>query len=441
LIPPSLAAVTLPFPPSAPLLSTAETVGLALLALLFAGLFAQVRSALLHAVPSRVLARAQDAAERERLEPLLARADSLRTTASAYALASQLAFLVFVLAVALEPGFTLTRLGLGFAITVPLLVFVCELFPQSLRGPRHDALLVRFLPWFHLLHVPLAAPMHVLEVARRFTLRVFRIKEKPKAAREIVEGLRDVIEDSELEGDLGATTKEIIENAVEFHDVDVGEVMTPRTEIDAVDVEAGLDEVARVVAASGHGRLPVFEGGLDSMVGIVSAHDVIRALQEGQDLGARRVRAAMRPAVFVPETKLVSELLAEFRRDKQKMAVVLDEYGGTAGLVTMGDILAEIVGEMGDEFDEHSDDDVAHHADGTADVHASLRISEVNEELELDLPEEEDFETLAGFLLARFGRFPKPGETLVEDDVEYTVLEASDRRVLRVRVRRPAPQP
>jgi CBS domain containing-hemolysin-like protein len=322
---------------------------------------------------------------------------------------------------------------------VPLLVFVGELFPQSLRGPRHDALLVRLLPWFHYLHVPLAAPLHGLEVARRFTLRVFRIKERPRAAREIVEGLRDVIEDSELEGDLGETTKEIIENAVEFHDVDVAEVMTPRTEIAAVDLAAGLDEVARVVAASGHGRLPVFEGNLDAIVGVVSAHDVIRALQEGLALERRRVREVMRPAVFVPETKLVSELLAEFRRDKQKLAIVLDEYGGTAGLVTMGDILAEIVGEMGDEFDEHAEDDVWRHADGSADVTASLRISEVNEELELTLSEEEDFETLAGFVLARLGHFPKPGETLVEQDVEYKVLEASDRRVLRVRVRRLAP--
>jgi CBS domain containing-hemolysin-like protein len=149
----------------------------------------------------------------------------------------------------------------------------------------------------------------------------------------------------------------------------------------------------------------------------------------------------MRPAVFVPETKLISELLAEFRRDKQKMAIVLDEYGGTAGLVTMGDILAEIVGEMGDEFDERVEDDVWRRDDGSADVVASLRISEVNEELELELPEEEDFETLAGFVLARLGHFPKPGEALVEDEVEFTVLEASDRRVLRVRVRRLAPQP
>ena len=143
----------------------------------------------------------------------------------------------------------------------------------------------------------------------------------------------------------------------------------------------------------------------------------------------------MRPAVFVPETKLISELLQEFRRDKQKIAIVLDEYGGTAGLVTMGDILAEIVGEMGDEFDAE-EEAIRILEDGVAEVQASERVSEVNEALDLNLPEEEDYETLAGFVLAHLGRFPKAGEVFVADDVEYTVTEANDRRVLGMRVRK-----
>jgi CBS domain containing-hemolysin-like protein len=350
------------------------------------------------------------------------------------------AFLLLALGVASRGELTWPRLSIVLAVAIPVLVFVCEVLPSVLRGAKHDALLVRGLPWFHLLHLPLAAPVHALEVTRRSTLKLLRIPEKPRQARVIVEGLRDVIEDSDLEGGLGETTTEIIENAVGFRDVDVGEVMTPRTEIHAVELAAGLGEVARVVAESGHGRLPVFEGNLDAVVGIVSAHDVIRALSSEGSFEERSIHKVMRPAVFVPETKLVSELLQEFRRDKQKIAIVLDEYGGTSGLVTMTDILAEIVGDLGDEFDDHDDDPIWRHADGSADVQAFLRVSEVNEELALDLPEGEDYETLAGFVLSRLGRFPKIGEVFHCGDVEYTVLEANDRRVLRVRIKKLASQ-
>ena len=159
-----------------------------------------------------------------------------------------------------------------------------------------------------------------------------------------------------------------------------------------------------------------------------------------QLLQEQHLAGVMRPAVFVPETKLISELLQEFRRDKQKIAIVLDEYGGTAGLVTMGDILAEIVGEMADEYDGAEDLAVRLLEDGAADVQGGARISEVNEELALNLPEEEDYETLAGFVLARLGRFPKSGEVFVAGEIEYTVTEASDRRVLRIHVRKLTPQ-
>ena len=216
---------------------------------------------------------------------------------------------------------------------------------------------------------------------------------------------------------------------------DRAEVMTPRTEIDAVQVDTELEAAVQQVAASGHSRIPVYEGNLDRIVGVVSARDIIRALAEGK-YGEAALRDLMRPAHFVPETKLVSELLTEFRHEKLKLAIVLDEYGGTAGLVTMGDILSEIVGEFPDEWDEESPAPVRHLGQGAAEVRASHRVSEVNEELGLEIPEEEDFETLGGFVLAELGHFPKQGESFLHGEAEFTVLEASDRRVLRVGVRR-----
>jgi magnesium and cobalt transporter len=415
-------------------------MGFALLALFCSGLFAMVRSALLHSVPDRVLARASSEQERGRLRPLLEKADALRTSASAYAIAAQMVFVILVLGVVFEQGFTWPRLAAALGVTVPLIVFVGEVLPATLRGTKHDELLVRILPLYNLLHLPLAAPVYGLDVTRHWTMRLLRIPEKPRAARAIVEDLRDVIEESDLKGRLGETEKEIIENAVEFQDVDVAEVMTPRTEIAAVEVGSRLMQVAQIVADSGHGRIPVYESNLDAVVGVVSARDVIHAFSADGMLQDQPLASVMRPAVFVPETKLISELLQEFRRDKQKIAIVLDEYGGTAGLVTMGDILAEIVGEMADEYDGAEDVAIRLLEDGAADVQGSARISEVNEELALDLPEEEDYETLAGFVLARLGRFPKSGEVFVAGEIEYTVTEASDRRVLRIHVRKLTPQ-
>jgi len=136
----------------------------------------------------------------------------------------------------------------------------------------------------------------------------------------------------------------------------------------------------------------------------------------------------------VPETKRVTELLTEFRRGKRKMAIVLDEYGGTAGMVTLGDILGEIVGDIGDEYDREDPEPVHVVEPGVAEVEASLRIAELNETMGLELSEDEDFETLGGFVLAELGHLPKIGEQFEHDGATYVVTEASDRRVIRVRV-------
>jgi putative hemolysin len=138
----------------------------------------------------------------------------------------------------------------------------------------------------------------------------------------------------------------------------------------------------------------------------------------------------------VPETKLVSELLKEFRREKIKLAIVLDEYGGTAGMVTLGDVLGEIVGEIRDESDEESPSPLKHLPGGVVEVDAALHVSEVNELIDLDLPETAGYETLGGFVLAEFGRFPQRGESFTRGATEFQVSEVTDRRVLKVRVRK-----
>lgn len=408
------------------------TVGLAVL--LLSGFFAVLRSALRHSVKSRVLEGASEK-RRARLAPLLDRADSLATSASAFEITCDLVFALVVLALltGAEPV-TGGDIALSLLISVPALLLVGELLPALFIDARGDATLRRWLSAFYLLQLPLEEFVRLFERMRRATLRAFGMRERSAAARELVEGLRDVIEDAVGQGDLAETEREIIENVMDFRDADVAEVMTPRTEIHALAEDTTLREAISEVARCSHSRLPVHRGSLDEIAGTVSAQDLIRLLDEGAP-ETRSIRAIMRPAFFVPETKRVSELLGELRRAKIKMAIVLDEYGGTAGLVTVGDVLAEIVGEFPDERDARLPEPIRFLEEGLAEVDAGLRVSEVNESMGLSLPEEEDYETLAGFVLAELGHFPKRGESFEKDGVEYTVVESSDRRVLRVSVR------
>ncbi len=422
--------------PRPEVLGDVEIVVLALFALALTGLFALLRSALLHSVPSRLLEQVHGDAERERLEPLLARAEALATSASILEITSEIFFVVLTLG-AIGEELTAGTMGLALAALVPLLVLVTEVVPSALRGERSDRLLLFTLPGFDILQRPLAAIILALEGMRRLVMRLFRVPDRARSARSIVEGIRNVIEDSERENELLESEREIIENVVEFYDVDVAEVMTPRTEVTAVGISEGVAAVVRAIAKSGHSRIPVFERNLDRIVGIAYAQHILQVVSEGSSDDVA-LADLLQPVGFVPETKLVSELLGEFRRDRRKTAVVLDEYGGTAGIVTLSDIIAELVGEVREELGEPLPERIRRRADGSFEIHAGLRISELNEELDLDLPDEEDFDTVAGFVLSRMGRFPKAGEKLEWNGIEIEVLAANDRRVLEVLFRRPA---
>ncbi len=430
-IPAQRAALLLPIAEF--VLGRIELVLLASVALILAGFFAALRSGLLHSVPSRVLESARSEREKDGLRPLLERAEALATSASVFEISAQILFMVVVLALIGSGDWR--GLVLSLIVGVPPLVFACEVLPSALRGERTDTLLRSVLPLFELLQKPLGTLLLGLEGTRRATMRLLRIPEKPRMARRILEDLRDVIEESDLEHELDQAEREMIENLVEFHDVDVAEVMTPRTEVMAIDVEAGIQAVMQMISDTGHTRIPVYEGSIDTIIGLAYAQEIIRLVSE-QRLDEANLRELVRPISFVPETKLVSELLGEFRHEKRKLAVVLDEYGGTAGLVTMGDIVAEIVGDMGDEFSAGLPEPIRRLDDGSVEVQAGIRISDFNVELDLELPEEADYETLAGYVLAEFGRFPKRGESFSKDNAEFHVTEANDRRVFSVRVRK-----
>src|SRR5207237_1010320 len=219
---------------------------------------------------------------------------------------------------------------------------------------------------------------------------------------QIEDEIMSAVEEGAEQGVMDQQEKEMIESVIQFRDTTAGQIMTSRPEIVALDIQSTLDDVKRTVGESGHTRVPVYEEWLDHIVGILYARDLLHHL--GLPAEKFEIRSAMRPAVFVPTTKPLRDLLQDFRAQKVHIAIVLDEYGGTAGLVTIEDILEELVGEIADEHDEPATQTIHRLNEDTAEIDARMRVEDVNEALSLSLPEDESYDTIAGYVFSKLGK-------------------------------------
>ena len=226
--------------------------------------------------------------------------------------------------------------------------------------------------------------------------------------------------------------KEMISSVLEFSETIVREVMVPRPDMVTVRADAGLDELAEIVKEYGFSRFPVLDGGIDRVVGMVLAKDLISVLVGGESDAT--VADIKRNPLYIPETKAVSDLLREMRRNGEHMAVVIDEHGGTAGLVTIEDLLEELVGEIVDEHDEE-DEWVRAEEGGVWFVDGRFPVDDLGDLLGVTLPQE-DWDTVGGLVLALAGRVPKVGETLSTEGVDFMVKEVLGHRVSELRVHR-----
>jgi len=231
----------------------------------------------------------------------------------------------------------------------------------------------------------------------------------------------------------------MIESMLEFHDAEVLEVMTPRTDMVALDASTTIEEAIPQVVGCGHSRIPVYRKEIDEIVGVLYAKDILRF---STDSNQRRlpVEKAVRKIHFVPESKKIGELLAEFRSERFHIAVVLDEYGGTSGLITIEDILEEIVGEIEDEYDRATLAAIRKISADVYDLDGRANIWEVNKAANLGLPESDDYETVAGYIFSSLGRVPKEGDQFEENHLKFEITSADERKIKRVRVRLFHPQ-
>jgi len=271
-----------------------------------------------------------------------------------------------------------------------------------------------------------------------FLLSIAALAEAPKHEEEddASEAVDALIEAGEEEGIIEEGDRELVRSAVEFGDKVVREVMTPRPEMIAIPGSATLEDLLQLIDKHPVSRVPVYEGTLDQITGIAFAHDLLRVSDEAAR--TRKVSSIQRSAVFVPETKKVNELLREMQREKQHMRIVIDEYGGVAGLVTIEDLLEEIVGSIADEHEEDELESPRRDTDGSWFVPGSLEVARLEDLFgdQWEMPEGYEATTVAGLVSEVAGRIPLSGEVVEEDGLRFEVLASTDRRIERVRVSR-----
>ncbi|HSF19476.1 MAG TPA: hemolysin family protein [Vicinamibacteria bacterium] len=312
------------------------------------------------------------------------------------------------------------------AFVTMLVVFLVfrEAVPLIVARKNPEKVLLLLLPAFRVyskLLTPISWPLSRL-------VSVFvRVNDEEVVTHEDVQAYIEAGEDEGiLEGDEGR----MVHSIVRLGDKVVREVMTPRPEIVAIRKGATLGELRALFAEEKYSRVPVFADDLDHVQGLVYAIDLVAAPDTDPE---SPLEPLVREVSFVPETKKVRELLSEFQKDKQTLAMVVDEYGGVSGLVTVEDILEEIVGEIHDEFDE-VDQEIVKEKDGVFLVSGRADIDDVREELQLEV-NGSGFETVSGFVLDALGRIPRPGEVIERDNVRIEVVDADEQRIHRVRFR------
>lgn len=261
---------------------------------------------------------------------------------------------------------------------------------------------------------------------------------RPEAATPFVtdDEIRMLADVGHEEGTIETDENEMIHGVLELGDTTVREIMVPRIDMNCLSADATLEEALQMVISSGHSRIPVYRDTSDNIVGILYVKDLLSLLAR-TDRPRSLPSAYVRPATYIPESKRVDDLLTDMRRMKIHMAVVMDEYGGTAGLVTIEDILEEIVGDIQDEFDAEEDLPVKHQEDGSILVDGRLPIYEVNDLLGADLPTE-DFDTIGGFVVGQLGRAPIRGEEVRYDTLRLVADAVEARRLVRVQIIREA---
>ena len=322
------------------------------------------------------------------------------------------------------------------SLVLSLIVLVaCEITPKTLalqRAERVALRMARLVAWATFVMRPV---VWVLTAVTRLILRIMGGKAQVRGPFVTEEELKMLVSVGEEEGVIEEEEREMIHGIFEMGDMRVRELMVPRTDLVAIEVNEPVEKAVDLVTKHGHTRIPVYEGNLDHIVGVLYAKDLLRAVVRGEQ---KTLREIARKPYFTPESNKVQDVLRDLRKNRVHMAIVVDEYGGTAGAVTIEDILEEIVGPIQDEYDIGEEDEIQFISPNEVVLDGRVSVDDVNELLKLDIAAD-DYDTIGGYVLNQLGAAPKVGATLRLGSAELRVEAVQGTRIKKVRIRSATP--
>ena len=316
-----------------------------------------------------------------------------------------------------------------------LLLTFGEITPKALSKRmymRVSAFSIRILKPIHFVLLPFS------KLFVRFTQLVMRMlgnDPEERTAYVTYEEIEYLIGLGSKEGTFSEDKERLLRSVVEFPETLVKEIMVPRTDMVAVPSTIELDPLLDTLAKCGHSRLPVFADGIDNPIGMFYAKDLIQILATREDDDPFEIEKHLRPTYFVPQSKRIADLLTEFQGNRIHIAIVVDEFGGTAGIITLEDIIEEIFGDIQDEYDAEPDQ-IQPVDDDLIVADARVPIDDIEDYFDVDFPDEPDYESLGGFILAQVGSVPSPGDEFDWDCLHFKIVEADERKIISVEVRR-----
>jgi CBS domain containing-hemolysin-like protein len=323
-----------------------------------------------------------------------------------------------------------------FLAAATVVFLACEPTPKIIahRYPENSfALTLRIVPFLLLPFIPLSGLIYLF--FRRY-LKVMGLEEPmAKTKREIIE----IIHEAKLSPNLSVQDKQLIESVLTFKERIAREVMVPRVDLFSLPSDTSIKKAAELIDKEGYSRIPIYKSSVDNIVGVLMYKDIIRKYMEFEQKNDPAILEApiesiQKNVLYTPETKKISNLLLEFRKKQSHLAIVVDEYGGTEGIVTIEDILEEIVGEIADEYDDE-EDLYLRQSDGSFLVDARMNILDVEEQLQITIPQEGEYDTVGGFIFHTAGSIPPKGFRIHQDTFDLEVVRSDDRRVHKVRIR------
>ncbi len=329
----------------------------------------------------------------------------------------------------------LSEYSKAFSYTAALLVSVFFtlvtgiLIPKALGFKYAESIGKSTVNLFILLTNIFKYPVILINKTGNIILKPFKEKTDFSQTRFSEDEIRIIISEGVKSGALDETEQEIIDNIFEFNDLRANEVMIPRTEMVAVEIENDISEIKDEVIKTGHSLIPVYEENVDNIVGVLHTKDFMKSLIDAQPVS---IKSLMRPAYFIPETKLISEILKEMQKRGERLAIVMDEYGGTEGIITIEDILEEIVGDLGDNASEIPDFNKL--PDGKFYILGSMPIDDFNDSFNIELPSSDEYNTIAGFIADQTGKILNTGEIFIHEGLTFELIKKIRQKMVQFKV-------